>query len=156
MIVPAAAPTASVAVRSGRRPRRRPRGFTLLELLVVLAILSFLALIAVPQVLKYLGGAKSDTAAIQVQQLGATLDLYRLDAGSYPTEEQGLDALFERPADAERWNGPYLKKRAMIDDPWGNRFIYRFPGEHGEYDIYSLGADGQEGGEGEDQDLVSW
>ena len=156
MIVPAAAPSASVADRSGRRPRRRPRGFTLLELLVVLAILSFLALIAVPQVLNYLGGAKSDTAAIQVQQLGATLDLYRLDAGGYPSEEQGLDALFDRPADAERWNGPYLKKRAMIDDPWGNRFVYRFPGEHGDYDIYSLGADGQEGGEDEDQDLVSW
>lgn len=156
MIVSTAALAASVVRPSGRRPRRRSRGFTLLELLVVLAILSFLALIAVPQVLKYLGGAKSDTAAIQVQQLGATLDLYRLDAGAYPTEEQGLDALFDRPADAERWNGPYLRKRAMIDDPWGNRFIYRFPGEHGDYDIYSLGGDGQEGGEDEDRDLVSW
>jgi general secretion pathway protein G len=151
----AAPPTADIE-QPDRRPRRRPRGFTLLELLVVLAILSFLALIAVPQVLKYLGSAKSDTAGIQVQQLGATLDLYRLDAGAYPTDEQGLDALFERPADAERWNGPYLKKRAMIDDPWGNRFIYRYPGEHGDYDIYSLGADGQEGGEDEDKDLVSW
>ena len=151
-----AAPVTPVIEQPGRRQSRRSHGFTLLELLVVLAILSFLALIAVPQVLKYLGSAKSDTAAIQVQQLGATLDLYRLDAGAYPTEEQGLDALFERPADAERWNGPYLKKRAMIDDPWGNRFIYRFPGEHGDYDIFSLGADGQEGGEDEDRDLVSW
>ena len=156
MIVSTAALLAFVVQPSGRRPRRRSRGFTLLELLVVLAILSFLALIAVPQVLKYLGAAKSDSAAITVQQLGATLDLYRLDAGGYPTEEQGLDALFDRPADAERWNGPYLRKREMIVDPWGNRFIYRFPGEHGDYDIYSLGADGQEGGEGEDQDLVSW
>lgn len=156
MIVSTAAPSAPVDPRPGPFPRHRSRGFTLLELLVVLAILSFLALIAVPQVLKYLSSAKSDTAAIQVQQLSATIDLYRLDAGAYPTEEQGLDALFDRPADAERWNGPYLRKRGMIDDPWGNRFIYRFPGEHGDYDIYSLGADGQEGGEDEDQDLVSW
>ncbi len=156
MIVSTAALSTSVDHRPGLFPRHRSRGFTLLELLVVLAILSFLALIAVPQVLKYLSSAKSDTAAIQVQQLSATIDLYRLDAGAYPTEEQGLDALFDRPADAERWNGPYLRKRGMIDDPWGNRFIYRFPGEHGDYDIYSLGADGQEGGEDEDQDLVSW
>jgi len=156
MIVSTAAPSTPVDHRPGPFPRHRSRGFTLLELLVVLAILSFLALIAVPQVLKYLSSAKSDTAAIQVQQLSATIDLYRLDAGAYPTEEQGLDALFDRPADAERWNGPYLRKRGMIDDPWGNRFIYRFPGEHGDYDIYSLGADGQEGGEDEDQDLVSW
>lgn len=134
----------------------RIRGFTLLELLVVLAILGFLATIAVPQVLKYLSGAKTKTAAIQVQQLGATLDLYRLDIGRYPTDEQGLEALLEPPPDAENWNGPYLKKQNMLMDPWGNIFDYRHPGRHGEYDLYTLGADEAEGGEGEDQDIVSW
>ncbi|MEE9139278.1 MAG: type II secretion system major pseudopilin GspG [Alphaproteobacteria bacterium] len=134
----------------------RIRGFTLLELLVVLAILGFLATIAVPQVLKYLSGAKTKTAVIQVQQLGATLDLYRLDIGRYPTDEQGLEALLEPPPDAENWNGPYLKKQDMLMDPWGNIFDYRYPGRHGEYDLYTLGADEAEGGEGEDQDIVSW
>ncbi len=140
-----------------RRPcRAGVRGFTLLELLVVLAILGFLAVIAVPQVLKYLSGAKIDAAAIQIQQLGATLDLYRLGVGRYPTEEQGLEALLEAPPDVEDWNGPYVKKRDMLVDPWGNMFVYQFPGGHGEYDLYTLGADEAEGGEGEDQDVVSW
>jgi general secretion pathway protein G len=140
-----------------RRPcRAGVRGFTLLELLVVLAILGLLAVIAVPQVLKYLSGAKTDAAGIQIQQVGATLDLYRLDVGRYPTEEQGLEALLEAPGDAETWNGPYVRKRDMLIDPWGNMFVYQFPGEHGEYDLYTLGADEAEGGEGEDQDVVSW
>lgn len=135
---------------------RQAGGFTLLELLVVLAILGLLAVIATPQVLKYLGGAKTDSARIQVQQLGATLDLYRLDVGRYPSESEGLEALVQRPADAERWNGPYVKKREMLVDPWGTGFNYRFPGQNGEYDIWSFGADGAEGGDGEDQDVVSW
>lgn len=143
-------------LRLARRSSPRTRGFTLLELLVVLAILGFLAIIAVPQVLKYLSSAKTDTARIQVTQLGATLDLYRLDTGSYPTEEQGLDALLRRPQDMDNWKGPYLRKRDMLNDPWGNPFIYRFPGEHGEYDLLTFGADGKEGGEGEDTDVVSW
>lgn len=138
------------------RHDERTGGFTLLELLVVLVILGVLATIATPQVLKYLGGAKTDAAAIQVQKLGATLDLYRLDVGRYPVEEEGLTALLRRPAEASRWNGPYLKKRDMLIDPWGNPFDYRVPGEHGEYDLVSLGADGAEGGDGEDQDVVSW
>lgn len=138
------------------RCRRRIRGFTLIELLVVLAILGLLALIAVPQVLKYLSAAKTDTAQLQIQQLGLTLDLYRLDVGRYPTEEQGLEAMLTRPPDAERWNGPYLRKQEMLLDPWGNPFAYRIPGEHGEYDLLTLGADESEGGEGEDQDVVSW
>ena len=140
-----------------RPPRRRAAaGFTLIELLVVLAILSLLAFVAVPQVLKYLSGAKTDTARIQVQNLAGTLDLYRLDVGAYPSEEQGIGALVERPADAERWSGPYLRKREMLIDPWGQTYIYRFPGEHGEFDLYSLGADNVEGGEGEDRDITSW
>ncbi|MEE8123110.1 MAG: type II secretion system major pseudopilin GspG, partial [Alphaproteobacteria bacterium] len=100
--------------------------------------------------------AKTDTAGIQITQLGATLDLYRLDVGRYPTQEHGLEALLQRPADAENWNGPYVRKRDMLNDPWDRMFIYRYPGEHGEYDLFSLGADEKEGGEGEDTDVVSW
>ncbi len=135
---------------------RRNAGFTLLELLVVLAILVMLAAIATPQVLKYLGGAKVDAAKVQLDNLSGALDLYRLDVGHYPTDQQGLTALVERPSDAERWNGPYIRKRESLNDPWGNPYRYRFPGEHGEYDLYSLGADNAEGGEGENQDVVSW
>lgn len=139
-----------------RGSRHGEGGFTLLELLVVLAILSLLAVVAVPQVLKYLGGAKTDTARIQVQQIGTTLDLFRLETGRYPTSDEGLISLLEAPAGLETWNGPYLKKREMIVDPWGRTFLYRFPGDHGDFDLYSLGADGDEGGEGESRDLVSW
>ena len=142
--------------RRRARRQRRARGFTLLELLVVLAILGLLAVIATPQVLKYLGGAKTDSAKIQVQQLGATLDLFRLDVGRYPSESEGLEALIQRPADATRWNGPYVKKPEMLIDPWGQSYNYRFPGQNGEYDIWSFGADNAEGGDGEDQDVVSW
>ena len=131
-------------------------GFTMIELLVVLVILGLIAAFAVPQVMKYLGGAKTDAAGIQVQNLSTVLDLYRLDTGRYPTQDEGLDALLERPADAGKWNGPYVKKRDRLVDPWGNDYKYRFPGEHAEYDIYSLGADNAEGGEGESSDVTSW
>ena len=136
--------------------RRGGAGFTLIELLVVLAILSLLAFVAVPQVLKYLGRAKTDAAQIQIQSLAGTLDLYRLDLGGYPSEDEGLDALIERPAGAERWNGSYLRKREMLIDPWGQPYVYRHPGEHGEFDLYTLGADNAEGGEGENRDVTSW
>ncbi|MCZ6720312.1 MAG: type II secretion system major pseudopilin GspG [Alphaproteobacteria bacterium] len=135
---------------------RRSQGFTLIELLVALAILALIAGIAVPQVLKYLASAKTDTAQIQIESLGGALDLYRLDVGRYPAESEGLKALVERSLEAERWNGPYIKKADGLIDPWGNPYIYDFPGEHGDYDLHSLGADGAEGGEDEDQDVVSW
>lgn len=136
--------------------RRRQSGFTLVELLVVLVILGLIMAFAVPQVIKYVGGAKSDSAKIQVQRLGSVLDLYRLEVGHYPTQEEGLRALVEKPAGAENWNGPYLKKDDALTDPWGRPYVYQIPGEHGDYDLYSLGADGQEGGEGEDRDQTSW
>jgi general secretion pathway protein G len=136
--------------------KRRESGFTLLELLVVLTILGLFAIIATPQVLKYLSGAKSKTASIQVEQLGGALDLYRLDVGRYPNDQEGIAALVQRPAGAARWNGPYVKKKEMLVDPWGEPFRYRVPGQHGPYDLYSLGADKQEGGEGENKDVVSW
>ena len=135
---------------------RADAGFTLIELLVVLVILGLLAAFAAPQVLNYLGRAKTDAARAQVQNIASILDLYRLEVGSYPSQQDGLDALLEEPADAPRWNGPYVKRRDALTDPWGRIYVYRFPGEHGAYDLYSLGADGGEGGEGEDQDVTSW
>ncbi len=137
-------------------PRRRERGLTLIELLVVLLILSLIAAFAVPRVMKYLGGAKSDAAAIQVERLGGILDLYRLDMGRYPGTDDGLLALFEAPMEAGRWNGPYLKKKNSLIDPWGEPYEYLFPGDHGEYDLFTLGADGREGGDGEAADVTSW
>jgi general secretion pathway protein G len=135
---------------------RRQGGFTLIELLVVLVILGMLAAFAAPQVLSYLSQAKTDAAKAQVQNIASILDLYRLNVGRYPSEENGLNALLEPPPDAPRWNGPYVKRRDALIDPWGQMYIYRFPGEFGDYDLYSLGADQAEGGEGEDQDVTSW
>jgi len=131
-------------------------GFTLLELLVVLVILGLLASLVGPQVLKQLGGSKTKTAALQIKELGSALDLYRLEVGSYPQTSDGLDALITKPAGANNWNGPYLTKKVIRKDPWGHDYHYRYPGEHGEYDLYSLGADNRQGGSGENQDVLSW
>lgn len=137
-------------------PARSIRGFTLLELLVVLTILALIATFAGPQVIKYLGRAKTDAARVQIGNLTSALDLYRLETGQYPTAEQGLQALLEQPSGAENWNGPYLQKRDALNDPWGIAYQYRIPGESNPFDIFTLGADNQEGGEGEDQDIGSW
>jgi general secretion pathway protein G len=137
-------------------PLYRENGFTLIELLVVLVILGLLAGLVGPQVLRYLGGAKSDTAKLQIEELGAGLDLYHLETGNYPTTEEGLGALVEQPVGASNWNGPYLKKKTLPKDPWGNDYHYRSPGENGMYDLYSLGQDNMEGGEGDAADIVSW
>jgi general secretion pathway protein G len=142
-------------MREGAQGRRQ-NGYTLVELLVVLAILGLLVALAAPRVIKYLGTAKTDTARIQIEKLGGVLDLYRLEIGHYPTEQEGLESLVERPPQLDAWNGPYLKNRDSLTDPWGTPYAYRSPGEHGEYDLYTLGADGKEGGEGEDQDLTNW
>lgn len=132
------------------------RGFTLLELLVVLGIIAMLAGLVGPQVMKHMAEAKVKAAKVQVEDLAQTLDMYKLDVGSYPSSDQGLNALIESPEGAQRWNGPYLRKSKVPLDPWNNEYKYQSPGEHGKFDLYSLGADGKEGGEGEDQDLTSW
>ena len=134
----------------------RQHGFTLIELLVVLVILGLLAGLVGPQVLRYLGSAKSDTARLQIEELGAGLDLFHLEVGRYPNTNEGLQALVEQPTGVNRWNGPYLKKKTIPLDPWGNDYHYRSPGQNGEYDLYSYGNDNQEGGEGNDADVVSW
>jgi general secretion pathway protein G len=144
------------AVERERDPRRGEAGFTLLELLVVLVILALIAGLAAPRVLNLLGGARSDAAAIQIDTLANILDLYRLEVGHFPSEDEGIEALIEPPPGVERWNGPYVRKRDQLIDPWGRAFEYRYPGEHGDYDIFSLGADGVEGGDGEDADVISW
>ena len=134
----------------------RQAGFTLVELLVVLVILGLLAGLVGPQVLGYLGGSRTKTARLQIDQLGAALDLYKLDTGNYPTTQDGLHALLAPPPGSKNWHGPYLKKGDVPNDPWGNAYHYRRPGQHGEYDLYSLGSDNQEGGEGEAQDVTNW
>jgi general secretion pathway protein G len=131
-------------------------GFTLLELLVVLGIIAMLAGIVGPQVMKHMGESKVKAARVQIEELVATLDMYKLDLGSYPTSQQGLKALIESPDNAKYWNGPYLRKAKVPVDPWQNDYIYVSPGKHGKFDLYSLGADSVEGGEDENRDILNW
>jgi general secretion pathway protein G len=142
---------------SERRSKKRSReaGFTLIELLVVLAILGLLAGLVAPRVLDYFGRAKSDTARLQIENISAALDLFRLDVGRYPTTQEGVPALVAA-AGIPGWRGPYLKGSSAPVDPWGRPFIYRFPGSEGRaYDLFSLGADGAPGGEGENRDIIA-
>jgi general secretion pathway protein G len=131
-------------------------GFTLIELLVVLAILGMIVAFVTPQVLKYLGRAKTDAAHIQIENMAGALDLFRLDNGRYPSSAEGLQALIEAPVGLNSWNGPYLKQKAIPLDPWNRPYNYKSPGDHGEYDLYTLGADGVPGGTGENQDVTNW
>ncbi len=129
---------------------------TLLELLVVITVLGLLTAAVGTVALNYLGRAKTETTQLRIDQVSAGLDLFRLDMGRYPTEAEGLRALVEAPANAEKWQGPYLKKAEAIEDAWGSPFLYASPGQHGEVDIFSLGADKADGGEGENRDVTSW
>lgn len=131
-------------------------GITLLELLVVLAIIAMIGFVAIPLYLDKFSQAQSQTASIQIKQLGTILDMYRLDVGGYPATADGLEALLTQPSGVDRWTGPYLKDRESLTDPWGQPYGYRSPGDNGQYDLWSLGADGADGGEGNDADITSW
>lgn len=131
-------------------------GFSLLELLVVLAIMALLAAIVAPQVLKYLGSSRSQTAKVQIQNVQAALELFQVDVGRFPSQEEGLDALINAPATAPGWNGPYLKKAEGLVDPWARPYHYRMPGQKGPVDVYSLGSDNAEGGSQEAKDVGNW
>lgn len=142
------------------KAHKRQRGFTLIEILVVIIVLGMLAALVGPRILGRVSEAKGATARTQIELLGLALDSYRLDNGSYPTSEQGLAALNEKPAREplpQNWRGPYLRK-AIPADPWGRPYIYRSPGESNPsaYDLFTLGRDGQPGGTDEDADLLSW
>ena len=130
-------------------------GFTLLELLVVMVIIGLLAGYVGPQYFSQIGKSEIKAAKAQIDAFEKALDQYRLDVGRYPGTEQGLRALIAAPAGESRWQGPYLRK-SVPEDPWGKPYQYRQPGEHGEYDLYSLGRDGQPGGEGDAADVVNW
>ena len=130
-------------------------GFTLLELLVVVAIIGLLAGYVGPRYFSQIGKSEVQLTRAQIDALGKTLDQYRLDTGHYPSTEQGLAALFARPANEPKWGGPYLKKAVPLD-PWGHAYVYILPGEHGEYDLLSYGKDGQPGGTGEATDITNW
>jgi general secretion pathway protein G len=132
------------------------KGFTLLELLVVLVILGLLASLVGPQVVKQIGGSKVKTTLLQIEEFATALDLYHLEVGRYPTTEEGLEALVSKPSGVRFWNGPYLKKKVIRQDSWGNDYVYRSPGDYGDYDLLSYGADNSEGGEQENADIVSW
>jgi general secretion pathway protein G len=144
-----------VAMLSNKVKSRKQTGFTLMELLVVLAILGLLMSLVGPRVLNQLGGAKSKTAAIQIKDLEQTLEMYMLDTGRFPSTEDGLDALVNKPGNAPGWNGPYLKSDVPLD-PWNRPYNYKYPGDHGEVDIFSYGKNGSAGGDGEDADVGNW
>ena len=136
-------------------PVRCRTGFTLLELLVVMVIIGLLAGYVGPRLFAQIGKSESKVTRAQIDALQKSLDQYRIDIGRYPSTEQGLAALVQRPGDEPRWAGPYLAK-AVPTDPWGRVYLYTMPGRHAEYDLQSLGKDGQPGGEGDDADLNSW
>src|SRR5262245_53645227 len=149
-------------IRMGRALRSRTRflldsrGFSLIELLVVIIILGLLAGLVGPRLFGRVGQSKQAAARAQIELFSAALDQYRLDVGSYPPTAAGLDALVRNPS-VSNWNGPYLKKNLVPLDPWGKPYQYKCcPGEHGDFDVWTLGADGAPGGDGENADVTSW
>ena len=137
--------------------RDRDRGFTLLELLVVLAILGLLAAVVGPQVIRYLGSSRTQTARVQVKNIAASLELFKLDVGRYPTAAEGLSSLVASPTPAPGgWNGPYLPQASALNDPLGHQYHFLAPGKHGETDVWTLGSDNAEGGSGEASDVGNW
>jgi general secretion pathway protein G len=137
-----------------RKNVKNKKGFTLVELLVVMVIIGLLAALVAPRLFPKLGKGKQAAAKAQIELLGQALDQYRLDVGAYPTTQEGLQALMANPG-VEKWDGPYLKKNLPLD-PWSRPYNYQSPGTQGEYDLYSYGRDGKAGGEGEDKDVNNW
>ncbi|MEW6188425.1 MAG: type II secretion system major pseudopilin GspG [Thermodesulfobacteriota bacterium] len=132
----------------------KQRGFSLIELMVVMVIIGLLAALVGPRIFPKLGKGKQATAKAQIELLNQALDQYRLDTGAYPSSQEGLNALTTNPGN-EKWDGPYLKKK-VPDDPWGHPYVYQIPGSNGEYDLLSYGRDNKPGGEGEDKDITNW
>jgi general secretion pathway protein G len=137
---------------SGACRSQKRNGFTLLELLVVIVIIGLLAAYVGPRYFSQLGKSERNVAKAQIEGLGKALDTYRLDTGHYPGTEQGLEALVAQPTGESKWNGPYLQKAVPLD-PWGQAYVYRSPGQGGDFDLLSMGKDGRLGGEGEDADV---
>lgn len=135
------------------KKRYRDAGFTLIELMIVIAILGLMAYMVAPRLMGVMGKAKPKIALTDIKNLETALDLFYLDVGRYPTEAEGLKALLQAPENLPNWGGPYLKK--FPKDPWGRDYMYKFPGEHNPYDLTSYGADGQPGGEGENTDIIN-
>jgi len=149
----------AVATPPSRRPRparHGERGFTLVEILVVITIIGLIMALVGPRVLNYLGESKVKAARIQIESFSSALDLYYLDVGRYPSSAEGMAALVQQPGGVQAWNGPYLRSGTVPNDPWGHPYLYRSPGEHGAFDIVSYGSDGQEGGNGTAADILSW
>lgn len=135
---------------------QKAQGFTLIELIVVVAIIGLLAGLVVPQFIKQEEKATAKAAKAQIELLGTALDTFRLDVGRYPSSQEGLQALTQKPGGLDRWEGPYLKKE-VPNDPWGKPYIYKSPGDNGRsYDIASYGADGVAGGQDNNRDITSW
>lgn len=151
----ASARESSMSARPCVHLPRRSQGFSLFELLVVMLIIGLLASYVGPRYFAQVGKSEVKAARAQMDALDKALEQYRLDVGRFPTTEQGLAALMTRPNNEPKWSGPYLKK-AVPPDPWGMPYVYKSPGEHGEFDLSSLGKDRRPGGSGEDADITNW
>ena len=139
-----------------QRKRRANAGVTLIEMLVVVTIIALFATLVAPNMFRQGDKAKTVAARVQINNFEQALTQYKMNTGTFPTTEQGLEALRTKPSDVNQWDGPYLRKEIPVD-PWGHKYVYKFPGEHGdEPDIISLGLDGQPGGEGLNSDIVNW
>lgn len=143
-------------MKSISSPRSNIQGFTLIEMLVVLGIIALLATLVAPQVIKYLSKAKTDTATAQIKNLQSAIELYFLDTGHYPPSNEGLLSLIKAPEGLMNWNGPYLRNREGLIDPWGKPYVYVIPGKTNEYDLTSYGLDAEPGGDGENKDISAW
>jgi general secretion pathway protein G len=137
------------------REHKRNAGITLIELLVVMVIIALFATIVGTRVGRNVDKARQVAAKSQISEYESALDQFKLDVGRYPSNEEGLQALRTRPANTANWDGPYLKKDLPVD-PWGRPYVYRYPGTHGDFDVLSFGADGQEGGDADNADIVNW